>query len=618
MRLSLNKKYALTIVGLIIVVVGLLAYASFYHSKKMGAALSESSSRVLQDETLTQIHKFAQSYAYILSERLVNPLYYFDMDTIKKILVESKFQKDVDYVYVYDNTCRIIHDATDEIPKYGEMIPHPELCHDAAGFEKTAAIETKRQIAVARSIWIGDKYLGGIAIGFSLTDVHTNTETMHKALSLVIRQAVGDYATVIGLITLVLIFFGILLSLIISRQFVKPIKEMRGYLRRVGDGDYDVTFQRKPRDEIGELFSSFEEMTHELKASTVSVTELKREIQQRTRAEAERNQMASQLQRSQKMEAVGRLAAGVAHDLNNMLSGIVSYPELLLLDLPETSKMRKPMETVHKSGLKASAIVQDLLTLSRRSVSSAETVDFTQVVKDYLETPEHQKMLSFHPGVKVETTFDVKFTNVNGSAAQLGKIVMNLVNNAAEAMPQGGLIQLEMLNRYIDKPIPGYDKIEQGDYLRFSVIDSGIGIEKGDLEHIFEPFYTKKVMGRSGTGLGMAVVWGAVKDHHGYIDISTSVGKGTRIDLYFPISRKPIKKQTPPKEIDELKGSGETILVVDDVAEQREIASSILARLGYRAVTASSGEEAITYLQSHSVDLVLLDMIMEPGIDGCE
>jgi len=151
-----------------------------------------------------------------------------------------------------------------------------------------------------------------------------------------------------------------------------------------------------------------------------------------------------------------------------------------------------------------------------------------------------------------------------------------------------------------------------------TVSDSGIGISADDMQRIFEPFYTKKVMGKSGTGLGTAVVWGTVKDHRGYIDVQSQEGKGTTFTLYFPVTMKILmgKEETLPQE--NYMGNGESILVIDDVEEQREIASGILRKLGYSVESVASGEEAIEYLKENQVDLLVLDMIMDPGIDGLE
>ncbi len=331
---------------------------------------------------------------------------------------------------------------------------------------------------------------------------------------------------------------------------------------------------------------------------------------------SEKKKLETQLQRAHKMEAIGTLAGGVAHDLNNVLSAQVSYPDLILMDLPEDSPLRKPILTIQQSGQKAAAIVQDLLTLARRGVVTKEVTNLNQMVNSYLESPECEKLKEFHPDAKIESDLDPHLLNTMGSPVHLLKTVMNLVNNAAEAMPDGGNIFISTESKYIDKTFRGYDNVKEGDYVILAVSDSGTGISAGDLGRIFEPFYTKKVMGRSGTGLGMAVVWGTVKDHKGYIDVQSTEGKGTTFTLYFPVTRKAIGEKEGALPIEEYMGKGESILVVDDVEEQREIAFRILKTLGYSVTSVSSGEDAVKYMRDNSADLLVLDMIMDPGIDG--
>jgi PAS domain S-box-containing protein len=328
--------------------------------------------------------------------------------------------------------------------------------------------------------------------------------------------------------------------------------------------------------------------------------------------------MEAQLQQAQKMKTIGTLAGGVAHDLNNILSGIVSYPELILMDLPEDSPLRKPILTMQQSGEKAAVVVQDLLTLARRGVAIAEVVNLNNIISEQLKSPEFKKLKSFHPDVQVKTRFENDLLNIKGSSAHLSKSVMNLISNAAEAMPDGGTILISTENRYIDRPIRRYDHVEEGEYMTVTVSDTGIGISSEDIKRIFEPFYTKKVMGRSGTGLGMAVVWGTVKDHKGYIDVESSEGKGTTFTLYFPITREIFVKEETRLPIEDYMGKGESILAVDDVEEQRELAFKMLNKLGYSAHTVSSGEEAVEYMEKNKADLIVLDMIMDPGIDGLE
>ena len=332
----------------------------------------------------------------------------------------------------------------------------------------------------------------------------------------------------------------------------------------------------------------------------------------------QQKKMEDQLQRAQKMEAIGTLAGGVAHDLNNVLAGLVSYPDLLLMDLPEDSHLRKPIQTIQKSGQKAAAIVQDLLTLARRGYAVTEVVNLNHIISEYLESSEYENLKSFHPDVHVKTDLETDLLHILGSPVHLSKTAMNLVSNASEAMSEGGTIFISTENRYIDRPIRGYDHIKDGDYVILTITDTGVGILSKDMKRIFEPFYTKKVMGRSGTGLSMAVVWGTVKDHKGYIDVQSTEGKGTTFTLYFPVTRKELARDESLVSIEDYMGRGESILVVDDVEEQREIASRILKKLGYSVTSVSSGEEAVDYLKNNSADLLVLDMIMEPGIDGLE
>jgi len=330
----------------------------------------------------------------------------------------------------------------------------------------------------------------------------------------------------------------------------------------------------------------------------------------------EEKRLKKRLLQSQKMEAVGTLAGGVAHDLNNILSGLVSYPELLLMDIPEDSPLRKPILTIKDSGQKATVIVQDLLTLARRGVAVTEVVNLNDIVYDYIKSPEHEKLKSFHPGAEFKINLTPDLLNILGSPVHLSKTIMNLISNAAEAMPDTGTITISTSNQYLDKPVRGYEDVKEGDYVVLSVVDSGVGMSEEDLARIFEPFYTKKMMGRSGTGLGMAVVWGTVKDHNGYIDVQSKEGEGTSFTLYFSVTRKKRTKDESSLPIEEYMGNGESVLVVDDVEEQRIIATGMLRKLGYSVATVSNGEEAVAYMKNNSVDLILLDMIMDPGING--
>ena len=349
----------------------------------------------------------------------------------------------------------------------------------------------------------------------------------------------------------------------------------------------------------------------------IKIVGILRDISDRKKAEKEKMELEEKLVRSQKMKSLGLLAGGVAHDLNNVLSGIVGYPELLLLDLPEGSKLRNPIEIIQESGHRATAIVQDLLTVARGVATTKEVLNLNDLIGDYLDSPEFNKIEQFYSTVTVKANLSTDLFRISGSYVHIRKVVMNLVSNASEAVEGRGNVTISTVNHYVDRPLRGYDDVNIGEYVVLAVSDDGSGISSDDLERIFEPFYTKKIMGRSGTGLGLAVVWNVVQDHKGYIDVVTGEN-GTTFELYFPITRDEISDKDLSIPIKDYKGKGETVLVVDDMESQREISCKMLDRLGYKTKAVSSGEEAVEYLKENTVDLILLDMIMDPGINGRE
>jgi len=368
---------------------------------------------------------------------------------------------------------------------------------------------------------------------------------------------------------------------------------------------------RRSRDVLESLV---DQRTSALLASN---DQLRREMTERERTETEKLQLEASLKRAEKMEAIGVLAGSVAHDLNNLLSGVIAYPELMLLELPEASPLREPLCAIRESGERAAAIVQDLLTMARRGLTTRQVVNVNDVISDLMRSPE-LKSLVIHPNVRLETDLEPQLLNIQGSSVHLAKAIVNLVRNAREALEKGGRIRLSTKNVYVDTPETGYEVLAEGEYVTLAVEDTGQGIPEEDLDRIFEPFYTKKKLGRSGTGLGMAIVWGTVKDHGGFIDVRSQVGKGTTFTLFLPATREPHRVDTPGVSLAEYLGAGESILVVDDVALQRELCTAMLRKLGYQVTTASSGEEAVELVKRRRFDLLILDMIMEPGIDGLE
>ncbi len=332
--------------------------------------------------------------------------------------------------------------------------------------------------------------------------------------------------------------------------------------------------------------------------------------------EKERQALREKLANAQRMESLGVLAGGVAHDLNNILGPLVAYPEMIKLELPWDSPILDKVVKIQKSARRAADVVQDLLTMARRGRYEMKNVNINTIIESYLKSPDFMNLKTNQPKVIVSLSLDTTIPDIYGSASHLLKVIMNLVINAYDAMPQEGTLTIKTESRYTEKLIGGFSNIDGGNYVILTVSDTGIGIGDEDQKHIFEPFYSKKKLGRSGSGLGLAIVYGVVKDHNSYIDIKSELNKGTEAYLYFPVM-----DSTPDnegeEEIVDIRGS-ELVLVVDDIPEQRDLAATVLSSLGYTVETAPSGEKAVEYLKSKSFDIVILDMIMEPGIDGLD
>ncbi len=582
-------------------------------------------------------------------EELANELFAEHKEALADTLIQIQKVKGISEIIVFDLTGKpLMFSGNPDIQK---PLSEDEIkkMTDSSFFDKIAQDRTVFLVYFT-PIRVMGEHVGFLKIYFDLSLLEKESKRrilffMVLFLSIVISMAIS-------------------LNLLLKRLVILPVSQLRDAMFKVQNGKPGHIVKLDSDDEIGEMGIAFnrmsirlknqqrdlilsmkardryfarleksnkaletlnknlEQMVDERTKALIKINEeLKKEIDERHKADNEKKRLEERLERSRKMESLGLLAGGVAHDLNNVLSGIVSYPDLLLMDLDDGSPLKKPIEIIRESGQKAAAIVQDLLTLARRGVTNTQILNFNEdIIKDYLNSPEFDKLLSYHPGVKIETDLEKNLLNIKGSAIHLRKTLMNLVSNAAEAQPDGGKILIKTENIYVDKAIHGYEKIKEGDYVLLTVSDMGMGISHEDLNRIFEPFYTKKAMGRSGTGLGMAVVWGTIQDHKGYINVYSKKGEGTVFDLYFPVTREKICKECPdnPGSIDYISGNGELVLVVDDIKDQRTIACSILKRIGYEAHSVSSGEQAIEYIKKRPVHIVILDMVMEGGIDGLD
>lgn len=602
--LSVQKKMAtifLTICSALILFMTLLFILDKIYSFRQG---------MIENHTM-----LAQTIAVNSTAALI----FDDMATAEEVLSALRVVQDVEHaaIYTLDGEIFASYSKSPEAST-DNSIPLPQKLAPNLLQKKTSHNFKKNYLELTTPIFLDDKNLGSLALQANLKHLYS-------------RIVVS-----ICIIILLVILMGFIAQMFSNRFYRAIARPLLGMLSTMDavkrDKQYSYRIKRMNNDEFGDLTDGFNSMLTEIEKQEKELAQHRDELEdlvdkrtselllsnQRLKLEIdEREVIQDQLARAQRMEAIGTLAAGVAHDLNNILSGVVSYPELLLMALDKDDDMYDPLVTIKTSGQKAAAIVQDLLTLSRRGGANREVVNLIDVIDEYLISAECKRMLANHPGVRIVKEFNSKPHSIMGSGVHLSKTVMNLLTNAAEAISGEGTITIKLENCYLDRPIKGYQKVIEGSYIHLQVNDTGHGISNEDLRYIFEPFYTKKKMGQSGTGLGMAVVWGTVEDHKGYIDVISSPDEGATFDLYLPATDKITHKKDfvePPCS----PGKGESILVVDDVKDQRLIASDILRKLGYNVDTVASGEEAIEFLRSKPIDLMVLDMVMDPGIDGIE
>lgn len=342
--------------------------------------------------------------------------------------------------------------------------------------------------------------------------------------------------------------------------------------------------------------------------------ELKKQMKERERLQESELNLERRLSQAQKMEAIGLMAGGVAHDLNNILSGIIGYPEIILMDLPAENKHREAIEEIQDSGKRAAAVVADLLTVARGVAVEKQVANLNDLILEHLGSAEGKMLKENFPHMNIKTFLTSHKTSIVCSPVHIRKCLMNLLNNAAEALIHSSDVVITTARKEITDEDKRTYEVVPGEYVTLTVKDQGPGISSEDLSHIFEPFFTKKKTGRSGTGLGLAVVYNTVKDHNGTIQVMSNE-EGSIFTLLFPFSTQTPKASKELVRIEDLRGQGK-ILVVDDEKQQRDVVKTMLGTLGYHVITVASGEEAVSYLTSNSVDLVLLDMIMYPGMNG--
>ena len=336
------------------------------------------------------------------------------------------------------------------------------------------------------------------------------------------------------------------------------------------------------------------------------------DVTEKKHIEKERVQLETRMRQAQKMEAVGRLAAGVAHDFNNLLTAILGVVDLLLLDLAPDDRRGTDLMDIREAASRAAALTSQLLAFSRQQVLVLQRLDLNAIVTN----GERLLRRVLGENIQITTTLDPDLGSIEADQGQLAQVFLNLAVNARDAMPNGGALTIATRNVELDAPHSEERfEVKPGPYVMLTVTDTGVGMDRDTQVHLFEPFFSTKEAAK-GTGLGLATVYAIVKQSHGYIWVSSEPGQGTTFKVYLPrIAGAPAGHKTEPDQ--PVRGGTEVILLVEDEDSVRNVARRALERSGYTVVSASNGHEALAIVRQGEtvIDLVVTDIVM-PEMGG--
>ncbi len=427
------------------------------------------------------------------------------------------------------------------------------------------------------------------------------------------KDQIASYVNKLILLLILVFILSFLLSSIMQRFISKPIMDLAKTTKDIRDKEnFDISVTYESKDAIGTLYKNFNEMIDALKIKEI----------ERKKAKVEQDKLQLQLQQSQKMEAVGQLAGGIAHDFNNILTAINGYADLALIKVKDDKPLSKMLTIIRESGRRASNLTKQLLTFSRKQIIEIKTITLNDTI-----TKMQDMLLRI---IEEDTSLIVDCEQdcfIDADKGQIEQIIMNLVVNARDAIrlninsKKKKTINLESKIVEIDNNMrTDLKDLKPGKHVLFSVSDSGVGMDLETKSKIFEPFFTTKPRGK-GTGLGLATVYGIVKQNKGIIYVYSELNQGTTFKIYWPLSKKKVQVTDTYKKIKtgNIIGGNEKILIVEDDKEVLGFASNTLSIMGYEIFKANNGEEALEVAKKHNYifDLILSDVIM-PGISGPE
>jgi len=437
-----------------------------------------------------------------------------------------------------------------------------------------------------------------------------------------------QYAGIVIIVFLLSLLFIYLATSVLQHIISEPILNLVHIAKNVStEKDYSLRAKKENNDELGLLIDGFNEMLSEIQARDQVLIkdqeELEKRVRERTkklqkqiierkRAEKEKEKVQAELLQAQKMEAIGILAGGIAHDFNNLLTAIQGCADVAMLELEKSHIVYRDLQEIQSASGRAADLTRQLLLFGRKQPLKYDLINLDQLIENLLKI--FHRLIGEDIGISID--FEPDLWNVNADRGSMEQVIMNLVVNARDAMPDGGKLTLKTENIVLDKPaarlIP---EAKPGKFVCFSVSDTGMGMDQETIRHIFEPFFTTKGVGK-GTGLGLSVIYGIIQQHNGWIHVYSEPGQGSIFRVYLPA----VFDKEEQSDIEKAgkkfpKGNGERILIVEDEEMVRSFTRKALVKNGYKVFTAANVNEAKRVFTSNNRDFELLfsDVVLPDG-----
>jgi signal transduction histidine kinase/ActR/RegA family two-component response regulator len=430
-----------------------------------------------------------------------------------------------------------------------------------------------------------------------------NLTTGTKPVSIIVLKSYNDSLAylekqnqLLGGLGILAVFAGGVFVFVISDRFTRPLARLFEGVRALEKGDFSYPVEAEGSDEVAHVTRAFDRMRKTLKSD-----------------ETQKQQLEEQLRQAQKMEAVGRLAGGVAHDFNNLLTIIKGHGDLMLEKLQANDPLQRNATQIEKAANRAASLTRQLLAFSRMQVLEPKVLDLNALVAEMCSLLKRL--------VREDISFTFKagesLGRMKADPGQIEQVIMNLTVNACDAMPTGGKLTVETRNVCVDEAFAkSRPPLQPGEYIGLIVEDTGHGMDAATKQRIFEPFFTTKEMGK-GTGLGLATVYGVVKQSGGCIWVESEQGKGTRFEVYLPVVQEAVESASEGTAKSDAHHSG-AVLIVEDEEAVRELAAEFMKSAGYKVLTASDGMEAVEVAKRSGPIKVLVTDIVMPNMRGPE